>query len=67
VAVFVPGTPSRQSGSLYFITEDRTKAVKIPAAAAMKYLKRHGLGSNAPLCGQSDHPATTALNKTTNI
>ena len=46
VAVFVPGSPSPQSGSVYFMTEDRIKLVDIPSQAATKCLKRYGLGSN---------------------
>ena len=49
VAVFVPGAPSPQSGSVYFMTEDRVRLVDIPSAAAMKCLKRYGLGANALL------------------
>jgi uncharacterized membrane protein len=49
VAVFVPDVPSPQSGSLYFMTEDRIKLMDVPSAAAMKCLKRYGLDSNAPL------------------
>jgi uncharacterized membrane protein len=46
VAVFVPGVPSPQSGSVYFMTEDRIKVVDLPAAPVLKCLKRYGLGSN---------------------
>jgi len=49
VAVFVPGTPSPQSGSLYFMTEDRIRLLDIPSSAATKCLKRYGLGANALL------------------
>jgi uncharacterized membrane protein len=51
VAVFVPGAPNPLSGSVYFMTPDRIKAVDIPAAGAMKCLKRVGAGSNALLRG----------------
>jgi uncharacterized membrane protein len=51
VAVFVPGAPNPLSGSVYFMTEDRIKAVDIPAAGAMKCLRRVGAGSNALLHG----------------
>ena len=51
VAVFVPGAPNPLSGSVYFMTQDRIKAVDIPAAGAMKCLKRVGAGSNALLRG----------------
>lgn len=46
-ANFVPGVPSPQSVSLYFITEDRVKPVDIPSSSVLKCLERHGLGSNA--------------------
>ena len=51
VAVFVPGAPNPLSGSVYFMTEDRIKAVDIAAAGAMKCLRRVGAGSNALLHG----------------
>jgi uncharacterized membrane protein len=53
VAVFVPGAPSPQSGSVYFMTEDRIKAVNIPPASALKSLRRLGAGSTALLRGIS--------------
>ena len=49
LAVFVPGSSSTQSGSVYFMTEDRTRPLDIPSTAAMKCLKRYVLGSNALL------------------
>jgi uncharacterized membrane protein len=49
VAVFVPGVPSPQSGSVYFMTEDRIRLLDIPSPAATKCLKRYGLGANALL------------------
>jgi len=52
LAVFVPGSPSPQSGSVYFMTEDRTRPLDVPSAAAMKCLKRYGLGSNELLGGR---------------
>ena len=52
VTVFVPGAPSPQSGSVYFMTEDRIRLLDIPSPAATKCLKRYGLGSNA-LLGKS--------------
>ncbi len=48
-AVFVPGTPSPQSGSVYFMTEDRFRLTDLPATPVLKCLKRYGLGSNALL------------------
>jgi uncharacterized membrane protein len=67
VAVFVPGTPSPQSGSVYFMAEDRIKPVNIPPASALKCLRCRGVGSNALLRGQLDYPATNDLKKTTNV
>jgi len=49
VAVFVPGSPSPQSGSVYFMTEDRIQLLDIPSPSAMKCLKRYGMGSDALL------------------
>jgi uncharacterized membrane protein len=51
VAVFVPGAPNPQSGSVYFMTQDRIKVLDFPAAGALKCLKRMGAGSNALLRG----------------
>jgi uncharacterized membrane protein len=52
VAVYVPGSPNPQSGSVYFMTEDRIRPMDIPASSVLKCLKRCGLGSNALLSGQ---------------
>jgi len=52
VAVFVPGVPSPQSGSVYFMTEDRIQLLDVPSSSAMKCLKRYGLGANALLAGR---------------
>ena len=49
LAVFVPGAPNPQSGSVYLMTEDRIKPAGIPPAAALKCLTRLGAGSNALL------------------
>ncbi len=51
VAVFVPGAPNAQSGSVYFMTQDRIKEVDIPVAGALKCLRRLGAGSDALLRG----------------
>jgi uncharacterized membrane protein len=58
VAVLVPGAPNLLSGSVYFMTQDRIKAVDIPAAGAIKCLRRVGAGSNALLRGLHLPPAT---------
>ena len=52
LAVFVPGSPNPQSGSVYFMTEDRIRLLDIPSPAATKCLKRYGLGASALLGGR---------------
>jgi len=47
VAVYVPGAPSTASGSVYFMTEDRIKPLRIPVSAAFRCVGRLGVGSNA--------------------
>jgi uncharacterized membrane protein len=59
MAVFVPGAPNPLSGSVYFMTQDRIKAVDIPASVAMKCLRRVGAGSNALLQGTALQAALT--------
>ncbi len=49
LAVFVPGAPNPQSGSVFLMTEDRIKPAGIPPAAALKCLTRLGAGSSALL------------------
>jgi len=49
LAVFVPGVPNPQSGSLYYLAEDRVRFVDLPPTSVLKCLKRYGLGSNALL------------------
>ena len=49
LAVFVPGAPNPQSGSVYLMTEDRIRPAGIPPAAALKCLTRLGAGSSALL------------------
>ncbi|HUA39179.1 MAG TPA: DUF502 domain-containing protein [Candidatus Sulfopaludibacter sp.] len=51
-AVFVPDVPHPQSGSLYYLTEDRIRIVELPPKSVLKCLKRYGLGSNALLGGR---------------
>jgi len=64
VTVFVPGSPSPQSGSVYFMTEDRIKPVDIPSSAALKCLKRYGLGSNALLASRLSAASQSVVAKT---
>ena len=45
-AVFVPDVPSPNTGAVYFLPEDRVRPVDIPQAAALKCLKRFGLGAD---------------------
>lgn len=49
VAVFVPGVPDPQSGSMYLMKEDRIAATDISFNSAMKCLKRYGKGSKEML------------------
>jgi uncharacterized membrane protein len=49
VAVFVPGAPNPRSGSVYFMTEDRIKPMRVPQSSALKCIRRLGVGSNALL------------------
>ena len=51
-AVFVPDVPSPDTGAVYFLTEDRVRPIDVPPAAALKCLKRFGLGAGALLGGQ---------------
>lgn len=51
-AVFVPGSPSPQSGSVYFMTEDRIRHTDIASLTVVKCLKRYGLGASAILGGE---------------
>ena len=48
VTVFVPGAPNPNSGSIYFMPEDRIRPLEIPPAAAMKALRRMGFDA-API------------------
>ena len=63
VAVFIPGVPNPQSGSVYFMTEDRIKRVDLPPIPTMKCLKRYGLGANVLLCGKLERHAATAMKR----
>lgn len=49
LAVYVPGAPYTNSGSVYFLTEDRVKLINLPAQDALKCLRRLGGGSDALL------------------
>jgi len=62
LAVFVPGAPNPQSGSVYLMTEDRIKPAGIPPAVALKCLTRLGAGSSALLREIHDlHTHTTKV------
>ena len=50
-AVFVPGSPSPWSGSVYFMAEDRIKRVPLKVGQVQDVLKRQGIGSAALLRG----------------
>ena len=45
-AVYVPGSPNPQSGSVYFMSADRYKLLDVPPSSVLKCLKRYGLGAN---------------------
>jgi len=45
-AVFVPGSPSVWSGSVYLMTEERFQRVDISRIEAVKCLRRLGVGAN---------------------
>ena len=45
-AIYVPGSPNPQSGSVYFMSADRYKVLDVPPSSVLKCLKRYGLGAN---------------------
>ena len=45
VAVFIPGVPDVWSGSLYYMTNDRIRALDLPVNDVRKVLRRIGYGS----------------------
>ena len=47
LAIFVPGVPNPQSGSLVYLAEEQVRQVDVPPTSVLKCLKRFGLGSNA--------------------
>jgi len=49
VAVYVPGAPNPQSGSVFLMSSDRVSPADVSSAAALKCLKRVGAGSSALL------------------
>jgi hypothetical protein len=57
VAVFVPGTPDVKSGAVYLMGNDRIRITNLSGMAAIKCVKRYGMGSAALLSGQLDYPA----------
>jgi uncharacterized membrane protein len=52
VSVFVPGVPNPNSGSVYFMTEDRIRPLDVPPAAAMKALRRMGFDASPIVRGR---------------
>jgi uncharacterized membrane protein len=52
LAVYVPGVPQCRSGSLYFVTPERVKPLKIPLKSVLQTLRRMGMDSNALLHGR---------------
>ena len=63
LAVFVPGAPNPQSGSVFLMTEDRIKSAGIPPAVALKCLTRLGAGSSVLLRETHDLGTTTHITK----
>ena len=57
--VFVPDAPNPRTGAIYFMTEDRFEMTGILPSAAMKCLRRHGVGA-AALLRERVAKATTA-------
>jgi uncharacterized membrane protein len=51
-AVYVPGSPSPQSGAVYLMTMDRLRPLDIPFGQASKCLKAMGVGARALLGGK---------------
>jgi uncharacterized membrane protein len=45
-AIYVPGSPNPQSGTVYFMSADRYKVLDVPPSSVLKCLKRYGLGAN---------------------
>jgi uncharacterized membrane protein len=58
VAVFIPGAPNPQSGSVHLLTPDRITPANVPPASALKCLQRLGAGSKALLAGLHLPPAS---------
>ncbi len=56
-AVFVPGSPSVWSGSVYLMTEERFQRIDISRIEAVKCLRRLGLGANELLGRRIHEPA----------
>ena len=62
-AVFVPDVPTPNAGAVYFLPPERVRALDVPQPAALKCLKRFGLGADALLGDRlvaSDEPARPA-------
>jgi uncharacterized membrane protein len=52
VSVFVPGVPNPNSGSIYYMTEDRIRPLDVPPATAMKALRKMGFDSSRIVRGK---------------
>jgi len=61
-AVFLPDVPTPNTGAVYFLSEDRVRPVDVSHVAALKCLKRFGLGANELLGNRlaADGPSGTA-------
>lgn len=49
LAIYVPGAPNARSGSVYFMTEDRVRALDVPLGKVMKCMRQLGGGSGSLL------------------
>jgi uncharacterized membrane protein len=58
VAVYVPGTPEVKSGAVYLMGEDRIRMTDVPAEAAVKCVKRYGVGAKELFGSRLDFPVT---------
>jgi uncharacterized membrane protein len=52
VAVYIPGTPSPLSGSLFFMTKDRVKPLEISVKEALQCVRSLGIGGSILLKGK---------------
>ena len=56
VTVFIPDVPNPRSGAVFFVTADRVRAAGMPFSAAIRCLKRAGIGFGPHLKGPAMNP-----------